>query len=130
MSIDQRREQPTAQPRAEWLRAWGFVIATAGFATLALTDPEVNGTVWVVGSVVFAAGAVALVVAARAIPEVRRLFGSLVRLRFSDAWRATRDLNRIPPRPEPNRTPRIVARVFGPLSAAAAVAVLVRIGTM
>jgi hypothetical protein len=119
---------PAGEVRAEWVRAVAFVVVTAGLLVVALALPD--ETFWLVtGLLVLVVGAFGLVWAALRLPIVRQLFGGLFRWQPAVARSALVDLNRVPASPAPHRRPRLVALVFGPLSAAAAMAVVVRLLT-
>ena len=118
-----------AEVRAEWVRAVAFVVATAGLLVVALALPD--ETFWlVIGLLVAIVGVFGWVWAGLHLSTVRQLFGGLIRGQLTTARSALVDLNRIPASPAPHRNPRLVAVVFGPLSAAAAIAVVVRLLTI
>ena len=115
-----------AEVRAEWVRAVAFVVVAAGLLVVTLALPD--ETFWLVtGLLVAIVGVFGLVWAGLHLPTVRQLFSSLTRGQLTTARSALVDLNRIPASPAPHRNPRLVAVVFGPLSAAAAIAVVVRL---
>jgi len=119
-----------AQVRAEWIRSIAFIVVFAGSSVMAVVDVTDYTAWWSVGLVVAAIGATGLAWAAMRIPSARGLFEALFRRRFGDARASIRDLNRVPPSLEPHRQPRQLARVFGPLSALAAMAAVLRLLTV
>jgi len=118
-----------AEVRAEWVRAVAFVVVAAGLLAVVLALPD--ETFWLVtGLLVAIVGVFGFVWAGLHLPTVRQLLGGLIRGQLTTARSALVDLNRIPASPAPHRNPRLVAVVFGPLSAAAAIAVVVRLLTI
>jgi len=115
--------------RAEWVRAVAFVVVTAGLLVMALAHLREQTLWWMAGLLVLVVGVLGSVWAGLLLPTVRRLFGGLIKRQPAVARSALVDLNRVPASPAPHRTPRLVARVFGPLSAAAAIAAVVRLLT-
>ncbi len=127
--MKQSKSMSVAEVRAEWVRALAFVVVTIGLLLVALALPD--ETFWLVtGLLVAIVGVSGLVWAGLHLPTVRQLFGGLIRGQLKTALSALADLNRIPASPAPHRNPRLVAVVFGPLSAAAAIAVVVRLLTI
>jgi len=127
---DIRGVVPVAQIRAEWIRSVSFVVAFAGSAVMTIVDLNDNTAWWLVGLVVLVIGVSGLIGAATRIPSARRIFRALPRGRFGETRAAIRDLNRVPPPPEPHRRPRQLARVAGPLSGLAALAAVLRLLTI
>ena len=124
--MKQSESVSVAEVRAEWVRAVAFVVVTAGLLVVTLALPD--ETFWLVtGLLVAIVGVFGLVWAGLHLPTVRQLFSSLTRGQLTTARSALVDLNRLPASPAPRRNPRLVAVVFGPLSAAAAIAVVVRL---
>ena len=118
------------QIRAEWVRAMGFVVVTGGWSMMAGFHVRDQTAWWATGLAIAVVGLIALLGAALALESARRLLGSLLGLQPATALRALVDLNRIPPAPAPNRAPRLIATVFGPLSGAAAIAFMVRLAML
>ena len=127
---DARESVSVAQVQAEWIRSVSFIVAFIGSSIMAIVNPTDNTAWWVVGLVITAVGVIGLLGAATRIPSARAIFGALLGLRIKDARAAIKDLNRVPPPPEPHRRPRQLARVAGPLSALAALAAVVRLLTI
>lgn len=125
--MDPIESPPTLQVGPEWIRAGGFVVAAIGLGLMALVDPHENTTWWIGGLSTALVGVTGLLIAAMRIPSARELFRALFRLRFADAVRASRELNRVPEVESPNRTARLTALVFGPLGAVAGLVALVRL---
>lgn len=124
--MNQSESMSGAEVRAEWVRAVPFAVVTTGLLIVAVAFPD--ETFWLVtGLLIAIAGVFGLVWAGLHLPTVRQLFGGLIRGQLTTARSALADLNRIPASPAPHRNPRFVAVVFGPLSAAAAIAVVVRL---
>ena len=121
---------PGPHVRAEWVRAFGFVLAASGMALTALVDLSDQTVVWLLGLAVTAIAVVALFSAAFAIGGGREFFAAVARRRPAAAIRALADLNRIPIAPAPHRTPRLIVMVFGPLSGAAGLVMVVRMATL
>lgn len=116
--------------RAEWVRAGAFVVATAGWLVMAFAHPRDQTFWWVTGLLISIIGVSGLVWAGLRLPPVRQLFRALLRLRPKEVRSAMKELNRIPGAPAPHRNPRLIAAVFGPLSAIAALVVIVRLAAL
>jgi hypothetical protein len=112
--------------RAEWLRSGAFVVVTAGWLVMAFAHPRDETFWWVTGLLISIIGVSGLVWAGLRLPPVRRLFRALLGLRPKEVRSAIKELNRIPAAPAPHRNPRLIAAVFGPLSAVAAIGMVVR----
>jgi hypothetical protein len=122
------RAHPSAvHTRAEWARASAFVVATAGLSLMAIADVRDQTAWWLIGLAVAVAGTGGLIGAALVLPDARRLFGALFGWRPANALKAAVDLNRIPAAPAAHRLPRVIANVFGPLSAAAGILMIARL---
>ena len=97
---------------------------------MALAHFENDTGWWVAGLFVAIIGVFGLLASAFVLEPARAIFRSLARLKFADAIEAVLELNRIPPMGAPNRTPRIIATMFGALSGAAGLLVVARLLTM
>ncbi len=92
--------------------------------------PYRNTVWWMVGLSVALVGTTGLLRSASKLEPARALFRSLFRFRPAEAVESLVELNRIPPIGAPQRTPRIIAAMFGALGGAAAVLVIARLLTM
>ncbi|MFW2338814.1 MAG: hypothetical protein ACN4GK_02085 [Acidimicrobiia bacterium] len=118
------------QVRAEWIRAWSFLVAAVGLLVMALAHFENDTGWWLAGLGGAVIGVAGLLGSAFVLEPARAIFRSLARLKLADATEALIQLNRIPPMGAPHRTPRIVATMFGALSGAAGLLVIARLLTM
>lgn len=127
--VEHPTDRTTQQLRAEWVRAVSAIIATLGMIVMAFV-PYRNTVWWMVGLSVALVGTTGLLRSASKLEPARALFRSLFRFRPAEAVESLVELNRIPPIGAPQRTPRIIAAMFGALGGAAAVLVIARLLTM
>lgn len=120
-------QSPVALIRAEWVRAAAFIVVTAGLSLMATVDIRGQTSLWLTGLVIAIAGAGGLLGAGLVLPDVRRLADAVIRWRPAEILRAVVDLNQIPAAPAAHRIPRVIANVFGPLSAVAGIVVVARL---
>lgn len=118
------------QVRAEWTRAWSFLVTAIGLLAMAFAHPETTTGWWLAGLAGTFIGVAGLLGCAVVLEPARVIFRSLARRQFARAAEAVIDLNRIPPMGAPHRTARIVATMFGALSGAAGVLAIARLLTM
>lgn len=113
--------------RAEWGRAAAAVLVTGALVVMAILDPRDQTVWWVVVLGLSLVIVVAGLAAEWSMADGRAYWRAIRAMQVVAAWRAFLVLTRVPAAPAPARVPRLIVAVFGPASAVAGVAMLVRL---